>query len=240
MFRIIPSISIIDGKVVRLEQGDFSKNKAYSESPIDAARRFQDHGIKTIHLLDLDGAKRGSPVNYHVLEAIAAYTKLEIDFTGGIQNDGDLIKAFEAGATYVTASTVSVFNPELFASWIISYGREKIALGADSLNNKIAVKGWLKNTDIDLFDHLQSFYNRGLKYVKCTDISREGLMAGPSFELYEDIVQKFPDLCLLASGGLRNVDDIIKLQEIGVAGVIFGKAYYEGKIKLKELEQFLS
>lgn len=240
MIKIIPSISIINGKCARIAQGDFSKEMLIDESPVDLARKFEDHGIKILHLVDLDGARRGSPVNYHVLEAIAGHTNLEIDFTGGIHTDGDISKAYEYGAKYITAASVAVLRRELFASWIVSYGREKIALGADSLNNKIAIKGWQKGTEVDLFEHIDYFYSRGLKYVKTTDIARDGILEGPAFDLYDNILKTFPNLSLLASGGVRSVDDIEKLNDMGVFGVIFGRAYYEGKIKLKELEKFVS
>lgn len=239
MIQIIPSIAILEGKVIRLRQGDFTREKVYDESPIDLARNFQDHGIEVVHLVDLDGARRGSPKNYHILEAIAGHTSLKVDFTGGIHTDGDISKAYEYGASYITAASVAVSNKKLFASWIISYGREKITLGADARKGKIAVRGWVKDTDIDLFDHIDYFYSRGLKYVKTTDISREGELEGPAFDIYKEIIDKFPDICVLASGGVRNLDDIKRLNDMGVFAVIVGKALYEGKIQLKELEQFL-
>ncbi|UII33795.1 1-(5-phosphoribosyl)-5-[(5-phosphoribosylamino)methylideneamino] imidazole-4-carboxamide isomerase [Fulvivirga ulvae] len=239
MIQIIPSIAINEGKVIRLQQGDFSKEKVYDQSPIDLAKTFEDHGIEVVHLVDLDGARRGQPVNYHILEAIAGYTGLKIDFTGGIHTDGDISKAYEYGASYITAASVAVSRKELFSSWIISYGREKITLGADAINGKIAIRGWQKSTDLDIMDHIEYFYSRGLKYVKTTDISKDGVMQGPAFELYQNIIDQFPDICVLASGGVRSVDDIKRLNDMGVFAVIFGKAFYEGRIKLKELEQFL-
>lgn len=239
MIQIIPSIIINDGKVIRMQQGDFSKEKVYDQSPIDLAKNFEDHGIEVVHLVDLDGARRGQPVNYHILEALAGHTNLKIDFTGGIHTDGDISKAYEYGATYITAASIAVARKELFSSWIISYGREKITLGADAINGKIAIRGWQKNTDLDLFDHIDYFYSRGLKYVKTTDIDKDGLMQGPAFDLYKKIKERFADICVLASGGVRNVDDIKRLNDIGVFAVIFGKAYYEGRIKLKDLEEFV-
>lgn len=240
MIQIIPSIAIIDGKVIRLKQGDFSQEKVYDETPIDLANSFEDHGIEVVHLVDLDGARRGQPVNYHILEAIASYTNLKVDFSGGISTDGDISKAYEYGAKYITAASTAIDNKELFASWIISYGREKITLGADAIDGKISIRGWQRNTNIDLFDHIDYFYQRGLKYVKTTDITKEGTMGGPAFGLYEKLIKTFPGLCILASGGVRNTDDIKRLNDIGVFAVIFGKAFYEGKIKLKELDQFLA
>lgn len=240
MIQIIPSIAIRDGKVIRLKQGDFSNEKVYSHSPIDLAKGFEDHGIKVVHLVDLDGARRGRPVNYHILEAIAGYTNLKVDFTGGIHTDGDISKAYEYGASYITAASIAVSRKELFASWIVSYGREKITLGADALDGKIAIRGWEKNTDVDILDHIEYFYSRGLKYVKTTDISKEGMLAGPAIDLYKKIISTFPDICVLASGGVRNINDIEMLNDAGVFAVIFGKAFYEGQMTLKDLEKFIS
>lgn len=242
MIQVIPSIAIRKGKVVKMRKGDPASEKAYDENPLDLAKRFEDHGIEVIHLVDLDGAEKGSPKNYHVLEAVAGHTDLKVDFTGGICTDGDIGKAFEYGADYITASSIAVTNPQLFASWIISYGREKMTLGADVTDiesKKIAFRGWQKKADITLFDQLQFFYERGLKYVKSTDISRDGVLEGPAFSFYQEIVKQFPDLKVLASGGIRGVDDIKRLNDIGVFAVIFGKAYYEGVLNLKDLEQFL-
>lgn len=240
MIQIIPSVMIFNGKVTRLIRDDHDKTVVYKDSPVDLARRFEDHGVEVLHLVDLDGSKRGSPINYHILETIAGYTDLKVDFTGGINTDGDISKAYEYGASYITAATVAAYHPEQFASWLISYGREKITLGADSHNGKIAIKGWIKKTEIDLFDHIDYFYSRGLKYVKTTDIERNGLMEGPSFELYEEIIKRFPGIQVLAGGGVRNVDDIQRLNDIGVFGVIIGKALYEDKIDLKDIDHFLA
>lgn len=242
MIQVIPSIAIRNGKVVKMRKGDPTSEKAYDENPLDLAKRFETHGIEVVHLVDLDGAERGSPKNYHVLEAIAGHTDLKIDFTGGVCTDGDIGKAFEFGADYVTASSIAITNPDLFASWIMSFGREKITLGADVtdiVSKKIAFRGWQKKSEITLFDHLQYFYDRGLKYVKSTDISRDGVLEGPAFSFYEEILNNFPDLKVLASGGVRGVDDIKRLNEMGIFAVIFGKAYYEGILKLKDLEQFI-
>jgi phosphoribosylformimino-5-aminoimidazole carboxamide ribotide isomerase len=242
MIQVIPSIAIRKGKVVKMRKGDPLSEKAYDENPLDLAKRFQDHGIEVLHLVDLDGAEKGSPKNYHVLEAVAGYTELKIDFTGGISTDGDIGKAYEYGADYITASSVAVTDPNLFASWIVSYGREKMTLGADVTDiqsKKIAFRGWQKKSELTLFEHLQFFYDRGLKYVKSTDISRDGVLEGPAFSFYEEIIQQFPDLKVLASGGVRGIDDIQRLSDIGVFAVIFGKAYYEGILKLKDLERFL-
>jgi phosphoribosylformimino-5-aminoimidazole carboxamide ribotide isomerase len=242
MIQVIPSIAIRKGKVVKMRKGDPLSEKAYDENPLDLAKRFQDHGIEVVHLVDLDGAEKGSPKNYHVLEAVAGYTELKIDFTGGISTDGDIGKAYEYGADYITASSVAVTDPNLFASWIVSYGREKMTLGADVTDiesKKIAFRGWQKKSELTLFEHVQFFYERGLKYVKSTDISRDGVLEGPAFSFYEEIIKQFPDLKVLASGGVRGIDDIQRLSDIGVFAVIFGKAYYEGILKLKDLERFL-
>lgn len=239
MMQIIPSIAILNGKVVRLIRGNYSSEKEYHKSPLDLAKKYEAHGIEVIHLVDLDGAQRGSPLNYHILEMIAGHTALKVDFTGGIHTDGDIGKAYEYGATYITAASIAATNPNLFASWIISYGRERITLGADSLDGKIAIRGWQKNTSIELFEHLDFFYSRGLKYAKTTDISRDGVLEGPNFDLYGQIIEKFPGICVLASGGVKSLEDIEKLNEIGVFAVIIGRAIYEGSIKLKELEKFL-
>jgi len=242
MIQVIPSIAIRQGKVVKMRKGDPSSEKAYEENPLDLSRRFEDHGIEVVHLVDLDGAEKGSPQNWHVLEAIAGHTDLKIDFTGGISTDGDISKAYEYGADYITAASVAVTDPELFASWIVSYGREKMTLGADvvDINTKaLLFRGWQRQAQLTLFDHLDYFYSRGLKYVKSTDVSRDGVLEGPAFDYYQEIIDRFPEICILASGGVRGVDDIKRLNDMGIFAVIFGKAYYEGILKLKDLEQFL-
>ncbi len=242
MIQVIPSIAIRGGKVVKMRKGDPSSEKAYDENPLDLSKRFEDSGIEIIHLVDLDGAEKGSPKNYHVLEAIAAYTNLKIDFTGGVSTDGDIGKAFEYGAYHVTVASVAVTNPQLFSSWLVSYGREKVTLGADVTDmqtKRIAFRSWLKKSETTLYEHIQQFYEDGLKYVKSTDVSRDGVLEGPAFSYYQDMRKKFPDLQILASGGVRGVDDIKKLDDLGLYAVIFGKAYYEGILMLKDLEQFL-
>lgn len=238
MIKIIPSIAVIKGKVVRIQKADFTRVTEYDVSPLDVAKKFEDHGIDQIHMVDLEGARQGHPVNYGVLETIAGYTNLKIDFSGGITTDGDISKAYEYGASCVTAASIAVARRELFSSWIISYGREKITLGADALNRKITIRGWQKDTDIDVMDHIGYFYDRGLKYVKTTDVAKYGEMQGPSFDLYKELLDKYPSLCLLASGGVSSVEDIEKLNDLGVWGVIFNKAYYEEKVKLKDIERF--
>ena len=242
MIQVIPSIAIRKGKVVKMRKGDIASEKVYDENPIDLAKRFAGHGIEVIHLVDLDGAERGSPKNYHVLENISGHTDLEVDFTGGICTDGDLSKAFECGAKYVTAASIAVTNPDLFSSWIVSFGREKVTLSADvsdPVTKKIAYRGWQQKSELNLFDHVRYFNDRGLKYVKSTDVTRDGVLEGPNFQFYQELVTEFPDLKVLASGGVRGIDDIKQFQDMGLFAVIFGKAYYEGILKLQEIEQFL-
>lgn len=238
MIKIVPSISVMRGRCVHVDKENFRKVTQYDIDPLEVARKFETHGIDQIHMVDLEGAERGQPVNYGVLETISGYTRLKVDFSGGITTDGDISKAYEYGANYITAATIAVYQPDLFASWIVSYGREKITLGADSYNGKIAVRGWKKKTEIDLYEHIAYFYDRGLKYVKTTDIPRDGEMIGPAINLYKDLLKRFPNLCILASGGVSSIDDIKRLEEAGVWGVIFNRAFYEEKIKLKDIEQF--
>lgn len=239
MIQIIPSITIIDGKLTRLKKGDYSAETVYKDSPVDIARQFEDYGVKKIHLIDLDGAKNGSPVNYHILESIAGYTNLDIDYGGGISTDGDISKAYEYGATSITAASIAVLKKELFSSWLLSYGRDKITLAADVKDGKIAIKGWQTSTNTHIDDHLDYFYMRGIKMVKSTDVNKDGIQEGPNFEHYERLVKKFPEIHFMASGGVRSVDDIKKLEDIGVKSVIFGKAYYEGNLTLKDIESLL-
>lgn len=236
--KLVPSISVINGKTARLQQGDFSKETTYDESPLDIAKQFEDHGISRIHLIDLDGARRGRTMNFDFLHVISAYTDLTINFAGGMHTDGDVLKAFEFGAESITAASVAISNRELFSNWLMSYGRKKVALAADSLEGKIRIRGWQKETSTDLFEHIAYFYDRGLKFLKTTDISKDGAMAGPSFDLYKQLLKEFPDLSIFASGGVRNIEDIKNLQELGLYGVIFGKAFYEGNISLDDIDSF--
>jgi phosphoribosylformimino-5-aminoimidazole carboxamide ribotide isomerase len=240
MFEIIPSIWLINGKCVRLERGDFATEEVISNNPLEIAQQFESIGIKRLHLVDLDGARRGEPKNYHILETIAGYTDLKIDFTGGISTDGDVIKSFEFGAKTVTISSAAANYPERFTQFILSYGREKINLAADTnpVDYKIKIRGWLKKTSIDLFDHIGFFYDRGLKYLKCSDVTRDGVMEGPNFELFQKIIEKFPEIHLAASGGVRGIDDFKKMRDMGIKAAVFGRAFYEGKISLQDLEAF--
>lgn len=242
MFEIIPSIWLIDGKCVRLKRGDFSTQEVISNNPLSIAQQFESIGIKRLHLVDLDGARRGEPKNYHILEAISGYTDLKVDFTGGITTDGDVIKCLEFGAKTVTISSAAANYPERFAQFILSYGREKINLAADTnpSDNKIKIRGWLKKTSIDLYEHIEFFYERGLKYLKVSDVTRDGVMEGPNFELYKTVKEKFPQLHIAASGGVRGIDDFKALRDLGVQSAVFGRAFYEGMISVQDLEKFLA
>lgn len=235
---LVPSISIHKGKITRLAQGDYALGTTYEQDPIELARQFESAGATMLHLVDLDGAKKGSPVNDFLLETIASRTKMKINFAGGVHTDGDISKVFECGASSVTCATMSVYEPDLFTSWIMSYGREKLVLGADALDGQIRVGGWQNKTEIDILDHIGYFHHRGLKYVKTSDIAKHGSMEGPSFDLYEKILAKYPDISLFAGGGIRNLSDIRKFKEIGVSGVIFGKAFYEGRLTLEDISAF--
>ncbi len=240
MIQIIPAITIKEGKVVKWERGNAGKEHVYEGSPLDVARRFEDTGLEVLHLVDLEGSMKGSPKNYHICEMLAGHTTLKIDFTGGIHTDGDITQAFEYGASYITVASAALLNKSLFSNWVISYGREKITLGADTLNGFIMIKGWQKSTDVNLFEHIRHYYNHGLKYVKTTDVSRDGVMEGPAFDLYANIQKEFPNISILASGGVRSIDDIKKLHDQGIFAVIIGRALYEGKLQLKEIEGFLA
>jgi phosphoribosylformimino-5-aminoimidazole carboxamide ribotide isomerase len=235
---IIPAIDIIDGKCVRLTQGDYEQKKVYNENPLEVAKQFEDVGLNRLHLVDLDGAKAGHIVNYKVLEKIAAKSQLHIDFGGGLKSDEDLRIAFECGAKQITGGTIAVKNKPVFLNWIKTHGAEKIILGADVKNEKIAVSGWTETSDIWLKDFLQDFINEGIIYCICTDISKDGLLRGSSNDLYQSVLKDFKDLKLIASGGVSSMDDLHKLRDIGCFGAIVGKAIYENRISLKELEQF--
>jgi phosphoribosylformimino-5-aminoimidazole carboxamide ribotide isomerase len=238
MIKLVPSISVIKGKVIRLISGDYEKETEYEKSPVDFARMFEDVGLDVIHLVDLEGAIKETPVAFHVLETLCGHTNMKIEFAGGIRTDGDILKLFEFGARYISVASVAARDPELFTQWIFSYGREKLSLSADSVDNQVVIKGWQKKTDINLFDHIRHFYNLGLKYVKVTDVSRDGTMVGPNFDLYKQLVDTFPNASIIASGGVRSIDDIKKLDDLGIYAVIFGKAFYEGKITLNDLQKF--
>jgi len=237
---IIPAIDLIDGKCVRLSQGDYDRKTIYNENPLEVAKAFEDHGIKRLHLVDLDGAKAHHIVNHRVLETISTHTSLVIDFGGGLKTDEDLRIAFECGAGMITGGSIAVKSPDVFESWISKFGAEKIILGADVKDEKIAVAGWTEDTDLKLLPFLEKYTAKGIQKVICTDISKDGMLQGPSTELYRKILEAFPGLYLVASGGVSSVADLQDLSEAGLPAVIFGKAIYEGRISLKDLGPFLS
>jgi len=239
MIELIPAIDIIDGNLVRLTKGDYDSKKIYSLDPLDVAKQFQDIGLKRLHVVDLDGAKGGHIVNYKVLERIANGTNLVVDFGGGIKSDDDVRIAFESGAQMITGGSIAVHRPQLFLSWLEQYGADRIILGADIKEGCIAVQGWLESSDARWQTFLQSYVSRGVRKVISTDISRDGMLSGPSIELYKDMMQDFPELFVIASGGVSCMQDVYQLQEAGVPAVIMGKAIYEGRITMNELSQFV-
>ena len=239
MIEIIPAIDIIDGKCVRLSQGDYNSKKIYSENPVEIAKEFEAHGISRLHVVDLDGAASHHVINYKTLDQIASRTSLIIDFGGGIKSDEDLVIAFENGAQMVTLGSVAVKEPQRFEKWLDTYGQEKIILGADAKDEKIAINGWKEDSSINLFSFLDDYIKKGVTKVLCTDISKDGMLEGPSVDLYKKIMETYPDLHLIASGGVSSVDDICRLEEAGIPAVVFGKALYEGKINLKDLYRFI-
>ena len=237
--RIIPAIDIIEGKCVRLSKGDYSTKKIYNEDPLEVAKSFEAHGIEHLHLVDLDGAKSSHIVNHKILETIATKTSLKIDFGGGLKTDKDLQIAFESGANQITGGSIAVKNSDLFQSWLQKYGNEKIILGADAKDRKIAVSGWMEDSDKEIIPFIQNFEKGGVSYVICTDISKDGMLEGPSFELYEEILSETENINLIASGGISTFDELPKLNELGCEGVIIGKAIYENRISLKQLEEYI-
>jgi phosphoribosylformimino-5-aminoimidazole carboxamide ribotide isomerase len=235
--RIIPAIDIIDGKCVRLTQGDYGKKKIYNENPLEVALEFAAHGIQYLHLVDLDGAREGKVVNWKVLEKLASKTDLKIDFGGGLKTDQDLQIAFDCGAKQITAGSIAVKDPELVTQWLDAFGSEKIILGADVKQGKIAVSGWTETSDAEAEAFIGDYLQKGIKYVVCTDISKDGMMEGPAFEYYAELCHTFADMNLVASGGIRHIEDLEKLIGIGLEGAIIGKAIYEGAIALKDLKK---
>ena len=237
MIELIPAIDIIDGKCVRLTKGDYNQKTIYNDSPADVARQFEDMGFKRLHVVDLDGAKSKHIVNDHVLKAITDATNLKVDFGGGLKTDDDLKKAFEAGASMVTIGSIAVTKPELFLSWLEEYGTDKLILGADVRNGKISINGWKEDSAEELLPFLKQYVDHGVKNVLCTEISKDGTLQGPATELYRQIMDAYPTLHLIASGGVGCTDDIRNLNESGIPAVVFGKAFYEGKINIEELWQ---
>ena len=250
--RIIPAIDIINGKCVRLTKGDYNTQKVYNENPVEVAKAFEDAGVKYLHVVDLDGAKAMQIINYKVLEQIALKTNLNIDFGGGLKSDEDLHIAFESGANQITGGSIAVKQPEVFQSWIETFGAEKIILGADCHHEKIAISGWQEESDLEVIPFIKAYQNKGIQYVICTDISKDGMLEGPAFDLYERIIKEtnanmlkenspstlHQPIKLIASGGISHIDELPKLSELGCEGVIIGKAIYEHKISLKQIEKF--
>ena len=235
MIELIPAIDIINGQCVRLTKGDYDQKTVYSASPADVAKEFEQIGFKRLHVVDLDGAKSRHIVNSQVLSRISAETKLTVDFGGGIKTDGDIEQAFAAGAAMVTVGSIAVTAPELFMGWLEKYGPERMILGADVRNGKISINGWKEDSGEDLLPFLRRYVDAGVKNVLCTEISKDGTLAGPAIGLYRQVMQAYPGLHLIASGGVSSKQDIIDLDEAGIPAVVFGKAIYEGRIDLREI-----
>lgn len=242
--RIIPAIDIIEGKCVRLSKGNYDTKKIYNENPLEVAKNFEAHGITSLHLVDLDGAKSQHIVNHKILERIASKTALKVDFGGGLKTDQDVQIAFESGANQITGGSIAVKNPEIFKNWLLQYGRDKIILGADAHHRKIAISGWLEESDNDVIDFIKDYTKEGIQYVISTDISKDGMLEGPSFDLYKEILeectnQENKQLKLIASGGISTFEELPKLAALGCEGTIIGKAIYENRISLKQLENYI-
>lgn len=233
--RLIPAIDIIQGQCVRLSKGDFNTKKVYNLNPLEVAKSFEDNGIKHLHLVDLDGAKSQHIVNYKILESICTKTNLKVDFGGGLKSDDDLRIAFESGAHQITGGSIAVKQPEIFNAWLQDYGTDKIILGADCKDQKIATSGWLETSALNVISFIKNYEEKGISYVICTDISKDGMLEGTSNELYEKIINE-TNVKLIASGGVTNIDDLVQLKALGCEGAIIGKAIYEGKITLKQLQ----
>lgn len=236
--RIIPAIDIIDGKCVRLSQGDYDQKKIYNENPLDVAKSFEDAGLKDLHLVDLDGAKAGKVTNWKVIEAITSRTTLHVDFGGGIKTEEEIVKLFSCGVRQVNLGSIAVKNRELVFDWIKKFGGSKIILSADVKNEIIAIGGWMESSSINVEDFIEEYQSRGIRFVTCTDISTDGMLSGPNVGLYKKILMRFPALKLIASGGVSSMQDLRKLREVGVEGVIVGKAIYEQRVTLTELQEF--
>lgn len=240
MIEIIPAIDIIEGKCVRLTKGDYDTKKVYNDDPLEVAKMMESYGIKRLHVVDLDGAKSQHIVNYNIIERIADHTSLVIDFGGGIKTNEDIDIAFASGASLVTIGSIAVKNPDLFCEWLEKYSPAKVILGADVKDGLISINGWKEEGDDRLMPFLQGYVEKGVENVLCTDISRDGMLEGPATELYTEIMAHFPDLHLIASGGVSCIEDIARLDEAGIPAVVFGKAIYEGKVKMEELAPFIS
>ena len=238
--KIIPAIDLIDGKCVRLTQGDYNQKTTYNNNPLEVAKAFEGAGITNLHLVDLDGAKAKKIQNAAVLETVAHGTNLHIDFGGGIQSNEDVELAFNCGAKQLTGGSIAVKDESMCTSWIEKYGSEKLILGADAKNEMIAISGWQETTEVSVYDIIEKYVAKGIQYVISTDVAKDGLLQGPTFDLYEKIQQKFPDLKVIASGGVTVMDDLLQLKDMGLYGAILGKAFYEGNISLKDLEKYNS
>ena len=237
--RLIPAIDLINGHCVRLTKGDYSTQKVYNENPLEVAKQLEAHGIQFLHLVDLDGAKNQHIVNYRILEQIATKTNLKIDFGGGLKSDEDLKIAFNSGANQITGGSIAVQNPAVFSRWLNDYGSDKIILGADVTNEKIAINGWQEESQESLIPFVNAYQKKGIEYVICTDISKDGMLQGPAFKLYETILSKVTGIKLIASGGISHIEELPKLDQMGCEGVIIGKAIYENRITLKQLEKYV-
>lgn len=233
---IIPAIDIIDGKCVRLTHGDYAQKKIYNEHPLEVAQQFEDAGLRRLHLVDLDGAKEGQVRNRKVLETLTGKTSLVIDFGGGIKTEKDLQIVFDSGASLATIGSMAVKEKDVFVQWLQSFGANKFFLGADVKEEKLTISGWTEQTEIWIYDFIEEYLQKGVQRIFCTDVAKDGALEGPSTELYKAIVQKFPSLHFVASGGVSSIDDLYRLQDIGCQGAIIGKAIYEGRISLKELQ----
>ena len=238
MIEIIPAIDIIEGKCVRLTHGDFARKTVYSDDPLELAKRFESIGLRRLHMVDLDGAKSGRPANLAVLESVAAGTGLTIDYGGGIKTEGDLENVFAAGASIANIGSLALKEPDTFVGWLDKFGGERILLGADCKNERLAVNGWQTETEVSVFDFLERMNSRGVRKAFVTDIGRDGAMAGPSLDLYKRIIAKIPELDLIASGGVSSILDVEELERVGCRGVIVGKAIYEGRISEEELSRY--
>lgn len=235
MIELIPAIDIIDGKCVRLTKGDYDKKTVYNENPVEVAKEFEQHGFKRLHVVDLDGAKSKHIVNVEILKQITSETNLIVDFGGGIKTDNDIEKAFDNGASKVTIGSIAVTQPELFSTWLDKYGHDNIILGADVRNGKISINGWQEDSTNDLLPFLEFYIDKGVRNVLCTEISKDGMLNGPATDLYRKVMDKYPQLHLIASGGVSSIEDIKELNRQRIPAVVFGKAIYEGKIDIKEL-----
>lgn len=236
---IIPAIDIIDGKCVRLTQGDYAKKKIYNERPLEVAQQFEDAGLQRLHLVDLDGAKAGTVKNWNVLETIASKTSLTIDFGGGLKTEKDVQIVFDCGSTFATVGSIAVKEKAVFLQWLQKFGANKFILGADVRDEKLTISGWTEKTEVWVYDFIEDYIENSITKIFCTDVSKDGALEGPGIELYKNIIAKFPALHFIASGGVSNLDDVYQLEDIGCKGVIIGKAIYEGRIAIGDLKKFV-